>query len=170
LELRFSIGSSAFTHNGVTRYADAPIFIDSAYGRTMVPIRVIAESMGASVIWSDVNRTIDIVTDEATLHLYLDIPLPGGMGIPVIVHGRTFVPLAFVSEMLGANVRWDAQNRAVYVNQNATSAPEETPPWQAPGSTPQPTPRTTATPRPTATPTPTQPKTSWLIPPLPRCR
>jgi DUF2075 family protein len=37
------------------------------------------------------------------------------MGTPAIVGGRTFVPLRYVSVVLGADVHWDEVNRAVYV-------------------------------------------------------
>jgi uncharacterized protein YkwD len=163
LELRFSIGSTSFTHNGITRYTDAPVFIDNAYGRTMVPIRVIAESLGASVDWYGTSRTVVIVRNGVTLHLPLDTPLPNGMGIPVIVNGRTFVPLAYVSEMLGANVQWDATNRVVYVSQFSEMVQ-----WQAPTSISQPTPSPTlqplSTPKPTPYPTETPQPSPSLAP------
>jgi hypothetical protein len=37
------------------------------------------------------------------------------MGMPMIVNDRTFVPLRYVSEILGADIHWDEANRAVYV-------------------------------------------------------
>lgn len=42
-------------------------------------------------------------------------PLPDGLGMPLIVNDRTFVPVRFVSEMLGADIYWDNHNRAIYV-------------------------------------------------------
>ena len=44
--------------------------------------------------------------------------IAGGMGNPAIVNGRTFVPIAYVAQMLGANTRWDEANRAVYISLN----------------------------------------------------
>ena len=38
-----------------------------------------------------------------------------GMGVSVIVDDRTFVPVRYVAEMLGAYVEWDAKNYAAYI-------------------------------------------------------
>ena len=40
------------------------------------------------------------------------------MGIPVISDSRTFVPVRYVVEMLGAIVEWDGLNQAVYIYSN----------------------------------------------------
>jgi len=44
----------------------------------------------------------------------LDVP-------PFIYSGRTYVPLRFVSEALGKEVRWDDQNRVVYIETGVES-------------------------------------------------
>ena len=111
--LRFSIGSTVYTYNGMPRTIEAAPFIEE--GRTMVPLRFIAEAMGAEVDWIGATRTVTINKGNINLHLVVDVPLPDGMGTPVIVGGRTFVPVRYVSEMLGANVRWDGAARAVYI-------------------------------------------------------
>jgi hypothetical protein len=81
----------------------------------MVPIRFVAEAMGADVDWIGATRTVTIDRDDIHLRLAIDVPLPDGMGTPVIVSDRTFVPVRYVSEMLGATVRWDGDARAVYI-------------------------------------------------------
>jgi len=111
--LRFVIGQSQFTSHGTPSVSDAAPFI--ADDRAMVPLRVITEALGASVDWDDNTRTVTIIRDGVTLNLVVDQPLPGGMGTPVIVNDRTFVPTRYVSETLGAALRWDEVNRAVYV-------------------------------------------------------
>jgi hypothetical protein len=37
------------------------------------------------------------------------------MGMPAIVEGRTFVPIAYISNMMGATVSWDGDARAIYI-------------------------------------------------------
>jgi hypothetical protein len=81
----------------------------------MVPLRIIAEALGAEVNWDNATRTVTIATREEKITLTIDIPLPDDMGTPVIVNGLTFVPVRYVSEALGATVRWDGENNAVYV-------------------------------------------------------
>jgi uncharacterized repeat protein (TIGR02543 family) len=115
--VRFAIGSAQYTSNGMQRTIVDQVapFIDPVYERTMLPIRAVAESLGAVVTWDDATRTVIIVGNGVTLTIPVDSPLPGGMGMPVMLDGRTFVPLRYVSEMLGADVRWDNDARAVYV-------------------------------------------------------
>ena len=83
----------------------------------MVPLALIAESLGADVTWNGATRTVTVLSEGTMLMLVIDVPLPNNMGTPVISNGRTFVPIAFISQMLGADVRWDGVNRAVYIQQ-----------------------------------------------------
>lgn len=92
---------------------DAAPFI--ADDRAMVPLRVIAEALGADIYWDGDTRTVRIVRGANALSLVIDAPLPDGLGTAIIKNDRTFVPTRYVSEMLGASVRWDGETRAVYV-------------------------------------------------------
>jgi hypothetical protein len=102
--LRFTIGRNDFRYNGAIRQAEAAPFISQ--GRTMIPLRVIAEALGAEVDWDEDTRTVMITARGETFKL-------DDMGI--IVNGRTFVPVRYVSETLGAAVRWDEANKTVYI-------------------------------------------------------
>jgi len=113
--LHFVIGQATYSMNGITQVGDAAPFI--ADDRAMIPLRTITNALGADVEWNDSTRTVTISQGEQTLILVIDEPLPGGMGTPVIVNNRTFVPTRYVSEMLGAALRWDEINSAVYVYQ-----------------------------------------------------
>ena len=110
--LRFPIGSTTFTDNGVSRTLEAPPFI--AQDRTMVPLRVIGEALGAT----NLDLTDGVVT--FTIHgqdfsMAINQPLPGGMGTPVIIADRTFVPLGFIVAEMGAQARWCPDARAAYI-------------------------------------------------------
>ncbi len=106
--------------NGVQRYPDvAPVLQDN---RTMVPVRYIAETLGADVHWYGSERKVSIHKDEKTILLYIDSPLVTVDGkestldtSPFILNNRTMVPIRFVSETLGAKVDWVQSERAVYV-------------------------------------------------------
>jgi len=89
----------------------APFMVD---GRTMVPLRLIAEALGAT----NLNLNAGVITfnlEGRTYTMTVGQPLPGNMGEPVIIAGRTFVPLRYIIEEMGAIARWDGTARAAYV-------------------------------------------------------
>gem|GEM_PF-2138849 len=110
--LRFEIDNTTYTDRGVSITLEAAPFI--AYDRTMVPLRVIIEAMGAADV-SFVDGVVSFVVQGFPISLTIGQPLPGGFGTPVIIADRTFVPLAYVMDAVGANVRWDGTNRAAYI-------------------------------------------------------
>ena len=114
-EIRLAVGSRAFTRDGMFFQNDAAPFIDPVFNRLMVPVRVIAEGLGAHVTWVEATNTVNILHNNTVLNLTVGVPLPGGMGTPVIVNGRTFVPVRYIAEMLGTTVLWDEANNAVYI-------------------------------------------------------
>ena len=90
--------------------------------RTFVPVRGIFEAYGASVEWDQATLTITAdlndkhiemtvgkntayVNDEKVM---IDAP-------PVVINGRTLVPVRFVSEALDAKVGWDDASRTVSI-------------------------------------------------------
>ena len=71
--------------------------------------------MGATVEWVSETRSVNIFTDTDHLSLTIGTDLPNGMGVPVIVNDRTFVPLSYVSDMLGASTLWDEATEMLYI-------------------------------------------------------
>ena len=53
--------------------------------RTMVPVRLVAEALGAQVDWINETQTVVIVQGGITLTLPVGESLPGGMGVPVLL-------------------------------------------------------------------------------------
>lgn len=107
--------------NGQTITSDAPPMLIG--GRTLVPIRVISESLGAEVTWQASTRTVHIRHDGKNMILQIDnvSALVGYHAVTldapaVIVNARTMVPLRFVAESMGAEVIWDAGSKAVLIN------------------------------------------------------
>jgi len=109
------IGSNLVTLNGVTTQSENTPFIDPETDRTMLPLRLIAESMGLDVFWNDETRSVTIVSDSATINLAIDEELPDGIGSAMIVDDRTFVSLRFIAESLGLNVYWDEESQTVSI-------------------------------------------------------
>jgi len=110
--LRFAIDNTSFIDNGSPRMLEAAPFI--ANDRTMVPLRVIGEALGATNL--EFNAGI-ITFDIGGQNIVMTVgqPLPNNMGTPVIVAERTFVPLAFIAAEMGATARWDSNTRAAYI-------------------------------------------------------
>jgi len=115
LVMRLVIGSTAYTYRGQYMQSDVAPFLDARYSRTMVPLRIIADALGADVRFDSATRTVYIYHNEQVISLVIDVPLPGGMGVPVIIDNRTFVPLRYVSETLGVITRWESGTQAVYI-------------------------------------------------------
>jgi len=82
-------------------------------GRTLVPLRVVSESLGAEVVWTS-NRSPIIIrkgTDEISLTIGVKTATRNGqtltLDVPAqMLSGRTMVPLRFISESFGAEVAW----------------------------------------------------------------
>lgn len=105
-------------HRKVTSDVSPVIYKD----RTLVPLRVISEHLGASVSWNDENKTVKVYSDGRQIVLkindtralvdqqtvILDVPA-------MIINNRTMVPLRFVGEALMAEVSWNDKLRRVDV-------------------------------------------------------
>ena len=100
--------------------------------RTMVPVRFIAEQLGASVLWDAQQEKITIESEARTIVMYVGSKTYTVNGVssfmdtaPVIRSGwnRTMVPIRFVTEALGMAVEWDAAYSIVFITQPDT-------PWQ----------------------------------------
>ncbi len=119
----------------ITPYIQAD---ESGNGRTMVPVRFVAEELGALVDWNNDTKTVTITAGgkivimtigsntytvngmEKTMDAAAEIKDCGdGSG-----SGRTMVPLRFVTEALGMSVYWDQENKLVIIT-------EQDVPWQA---------------------------------------
>lgn len=91
-------------------------------GRTMVPFRIIFEAMELEVSWNAANKTVYAKNDttEIIIGIGQDYSYVNGfkrsLDVPAeIINGRTFVPLRFVAENSGGEVKWDADTRNVYI-------------------------------------------------------
>ncbi|SHK42004.1 copper amine oxidase N-terminal domain-containing protein [Desulforamulus aeronauticus] len=110
-------------------------------GRTVVPLRAIAEALGTEVEWDDVNQSIKITKDNKEIKLFLNksSAIIDGQNIvidspPIIINGVTFLPLRFLSEALGAEVKWNAENNTVIIegqSDDDTNVPDSVKNWNS---------------------------------------
>jgi len=92
-------------------------------GRTMVPLRFISEALGAQLRWDDANQIIDITHGNTEIQLQIGtnrMTVNGQVSTmdqaPVVISGRTLIPLRYVAEAFGASVSWDGPNRTAIIN------------------------------------------------------
>lgn len=97
-------------------------------GSTMVPMRAIFEKLGAEIKWNGETRTVTATKGNTVIILTLDRGIAYINGDPVkltskaqSINGNTMVPLRFVSEALGAAVKWDGVTRTAYIDSAGTS-------------------------------------------------
>ena len=97
--------------------------------RTMVPMRSIFEALGASVQWTSSTQTVLAVRDATRVQLTIGelAAMVNGqyvaLDVPAMIYrGSTMVPLRFVSEALGADVRWNEATQTVSMFTNGTPA------------------------------------------------
>jgi len=98
-------------------------------GRTLVPMRDIFEALGANVNYNPVTRGISATrgTTKVDLQIGNRMAMLNGRSMtleqaPMIRRGSTLVPLRFVSESLGANVRWNAARQVVAIRTDGNNA------------------------------------------------
>jgi hypothetical protein len=99
---------------------DQPPIIDN--GRTLVPIRAIAEAMNATVYWDEVGQSAVISKDGLDVFMGIGNNTVVNNGVPIVldvppqnVGGRILVPVRILADAFGAEVKWCEDENAVYV-------------------------------------------------------
>jgi len=106
----------------------SPVLFDSApyidsNNRLMVPLRAIAEALGAAVDWNSRAQTITITGSGRRIVFTINSPSAAVNGearemdtTPVIKNSRTMVPVRYVGEFLQARVHWNASLQMVSID------------------------------------------------------
>ena len=114
---------SVYVNGRKVNFPDAPAYLDEN-GRTQVPVRFVVEALGCAVEWDNVNQYVTINGNGTTVLFMIGqkIYKVNGVTMPamdteaVLNDSRTYVPVRFAAEALGATVRWDNDTRSVYVD------------------------------------------------------
>ncbi|MEW5920985.1 MAG: stalk domain-containing protein [Bacillota bacterium] len=123
VEIKLTVGLLQASVNGKPYTLDAEPFVKPKVNRTLVPVRFLSEAMGASVTWVPDKRQV-VIRDagkEIVLTIGSDRVLVNGVEktldcpAEILPPGRTFVPLRFVTENLGARVHYDAKTREITI-------------------------------------------------------
>lgn len=127
--MTFSIMASAqninVTINGqLQEYSTPLVSIDN---RILAPVRAIFEELGATVRWDGATRTVFAYKENTVITIPIDSKIVTiqdekskkeiKLDVPAqIVNSSTYVPVRFVGEALGANVKWDGTTSTVIIN------------------------------------------------------
>jgi len=111
-EVKLQIGNMTGYVNGTAKTLDAAPIIRNS--RTMLPVRFVAENLGATVGWDGATSTVTVTTDTTKLEIRIGAATAKINGKEVtldspafIENSRTYLPVRFVAENLGATVDWD---------------------------------------------------------------
>ncbi|WP_019639679.1 copper amine oxidase N-terminal domain-containing protein [Paenibacillus fonticola] len=108
-------------------------------GRTLVPLRFISEYLGNEVKWDPQKKVVTIAYSIENMNYTVTLPIGQKTAAKTsssylyeyskedvlrvqsdvpsqIINGRTVVPLRFAGELLGIDVRYDYQNKDIYVS------------------------------------------------------
>ena len=134
-----AFAASSQGQNRIRLYLDGTSIFDSVIGadeappeikdgRTMVPIRALAEKLGADVGWDAAMRQVTLVRAGVTIVMTVDSKTAyvNGRAVemdvaPYITNGRTLIPARYVGEFFGQKVEWDGEKRQVVVTEDKSA-------------------------------------------------
>lgn len=93
-------------------------------GRTLIPVRAVMNGLGAKVEWDQATNTITITKGDITIQFILGETkvLVNGkeytLDVPAMeISNRTFVPVRFISEILGGKVNYDKETGDIEIEE-----------------------------------------------------
>lgn len=118
-------------------FPDQKPFIDTGVNRTYVPLRFVSEALGADVNWDSANQTAVVKLDRViNMKINSKYPTVDGKAVTLdapamLLNNRTVVPLRFVSEVLGAQVKWEppvgkANGKVIITTKDGVFLPPDT--------------------------------------------
>lgn len=121
--IKLYLNSTKMSVNGkyvnIDNQGTTPCIINN---RTMVPIRAVIEAMGGTVGWNQNLKQVTLKLDGKTLYLRIgesyafdedeSYPLDSA---PVLIDGRTLLPVRAVVEYFGGSVSWNNQTKCATI-------------------------------------------------------
>lgn len=117
--IEFIVGSKQFNVDGGIKDFEVSPYING--DRVFLPVRFVAENLGAEVEWDAENGVATIKSEEATIKLTVNSKVieidrkQQKMDVaPEIINNRMMLPIRHIAEALNCNVEWIAdENKAV---------------------------------------------------------
>jgi hypothetical protein len=98
----------------------------------MVPVRPVLENMGGEVHWDASTKTVtaNVKGKEIEFKIYEPVATVDGkyldlQNAPVMVEGRTLIPMRFLVDAFGAQVNWSETDKMLSIDTDGAIAQEE---------------------------------------------
>ena len=127
----FILENNGYTINGqLTKMDVKPTIVES---RTMLPIRYVAEPLGATIGWDEETQKVTVSLADTKIELWVGqsnakvngatVPIDGDNTSvkPLILSSRTMLPVRFVAETLGCKVGWQEETKEVTITNKLSS-------------------------------------------------
>ena len=120
-EIMMTVDSKTAFVQGISKSLDAAPIIKNS--RTLLPVRFLAENLGATVAWNDATKTATLATDDITIDVTINaktMKVNGAdvaLDAPAIIEsGRTYLPLRAIANALGVSnddIFWNDASKTV---------------------------------------------------------
>lgn len=116
------VGSKIMTVNGQTFELDTEPILQN--DRTLLPLRSVVEGLGGSVAWEEETGTAVFAKGENVIFItigsktaFVNTEKHILDTVPIIIDGRTMLPIRFVAENLGFKVEWNESTSEITVTE-----------------------------------------------------
>lgn len=125
-------GATSLVVDGTNVQTDVPpVIVD---GRTLVPVRALFESLGATVGWEESTQTATATKGNTVISMQIGNTTAYVNGVAKTldvpaqtIEGRTMAPARFVAESLNATVNWDSASDTVKISTSGSTSTQTTP-------------------------------------------
>lgn len=122
-QITLAVGSKLASVNGEVQFLENPPFITG--NSTLVPLRFVSTAFLADVSWETGTKTASIRNKKLliTISPGKAHALVNGNRVNLtaparLKHGTIYVPLRFISKILGAEIQWNEANRTINISLN----------------------------------------------------
>ena len=125
LTIVMQIGNPVMIVNDIQTEIDpgrgtSPVIVNN---RTLLPIRFLIESVGGAVNWSEPEQEVTVTLGEDQIQLVIGSTTADLNGdkrtldtAPVVINGRTMLPVRFIAESFGFEVAWNEKEQRITIS------------------------------------------------------
>jgi sugar lactone lactonase YvrE len=122
--IKLTVGSKTIIIDNKPSVLESEPYIDQGSNRTMVPLRAIGEPIGARIEYNMADLSVTVLIGSLNVMLWIgkptalvngkECPIDPQISLsPVIVKGRTFLPLRFIAESFEFKVDWEPKAQGI---------------------------------------------------------